>query len=122
MCAAGAIDCLQIDVTRCGGITEWIRVAAIAAAHNLPVSGHCAPHLHAHVGAATANLRHLEWFHDHVRIEELFFDGTLDPTRGTLRLDPHLAGHGLTLRHDHAARYQVGQPLSRPLTPAGAHR
>jgi L-alanine-DL-glutamate epimerase-like enolase superfamily enzyme len=122
MCAAGVIDCLQIDVTRCGGITEWIRVAAIAAAHNLPVSGHCAPHLHAHVGAATANLRHLEWFHDHVRIEELFFDGALDPTGGSLRLDPHLAGHGLTLRRDHAARYQVGQPLSRPLTPAGAQR
>ena len=70
MCAAGAVDCLQVDASRCGGITEWLRVAAVAAAHDLEVSGHCAPHLHAHVAAATPNLRHLEWFHDHVRIED----------------------------------------------------
>ena len=69
MCAAGAVDCLQADASRCGGITEWLRVAAVAAAHHLEISGHCAPHLHAHVAAATPNLRHLEWFHDHVRIE-----------------------------------------------------
>ena len=55
---AGAVDCLQLDVTRCGGITEFIRGAALAAAHNLQVSGHCAPNLHAHVGAAVPNLRH----------------------------------------------------------------
>ena len=87
MCAAGAVDCLQADVTRCGGITEWLRVAAVAAAHGLEISGHCAPHLHAHVAAATPNLRHLEWFHDHVRIEHLLFDGALDPGGGTVRPD-----------------------------------
>lgn len=43
MCAAGAVDCLQADVTRCGGVTEWQRVAAVAAAHGLEISGHCAP-------------------------------------------------------------------------------
>ena len=62
-----AVDCLQVDVSRCGGITEWLRVAAVAAAARLEVSGHCAPHLHVHVAAATPNLRHLEWFHDHAR-------------------------------------------------------
>jgi hypothetical protein len=78
MCEAGAVDCLQADVSRCGGITEWLRVASVAAAYNLRISGHCAPHLHAHVAAVTPNLRHLEWFHDHVRIESLLFEGTLD--------------------------------------------
>ncbi|MDQ2707661.1 MAG: mandelate racemase [Actinomycetota bacterium] len=119
MCAAGAVDCLQVDVTRCGGITEWLRVAAVAAAHHLEVSGHCAPHLHAHVAAATANLRHLEWFHDHVRIERMFFDGALDSTGGELRLDAHAPGNGLTLRRDVAVRYQAGEPLVRRLTRAG---
>lgn len=60
MVTAGVVDCLQIDVTRCGGITEWVRAAALAAAHNLDVSGHCAPNLHAHVAATVPNLRHLE--------------------------------------------------------------
>ncbi len=97
MCAAGAVDCLQIDATRCGGYTEWLRSAAIAASHGLQVSGHCAPHLHASVAASTPNLRHLEWFHDHVRIERLLFDGTLDPTGGYVRPDGKRLGHGLVL-------------------------
>ncbi|WP_329000841.1 mandelate racemase [Kribbella sp. NBC_00709] len=107
MCQAGAIDCLQADVSRCGGITEWLRVAAVAASHGLDISGHCGPHLHAHVAAATANLRHLEWFHDHVRIESMFFDGTLDPAGGTIRPDPTSPGLGLTLRQADVERYRV---------------
>ena len=103
MCAAGAVDCLQADVSRCGGITEWLRTAAVAASYGLDISGHCGPHLHAHAAAATPNLRHLEWFHDHVRIESMFFDGTLDPTGGVIRPDPTAAGHGLTLRRCDAA-------------------
>lgn len=106
MCAAGAVDCLQIDATRCGGYTEWFRSAAVAASYGLQVSGHCAPHLHAPVAAATPNLRHLEWFHDHVRIENLLFDGTLDPNGGLLTPDRARLGHGLTLRDD-AERYRV---------------
>ena len=108
MCASGAVDCLQADVSRCGGITEWLRVAAVAASHGLQISGHCAPHLHAHVAAATPNIRHLEWFHDHVRIEAMFFDGTLDPAGGSVRPDPSAPGHGLTLRRADAERYRVG--------------
>ena len=107
MCVAGAVDCLQADASRCGGITEFVRVAAVAASFGLDISGHCAPHLHAHVAAATPNLRHLEWFHDHVRIESMFFDGTLDPTGGTITPDPEAPGHGLTLRWADAERYRV---------------
>jgi L-alanine-DL-glutamate epimerase-like enolase superfamily enzyme len=107
MCTAGAVDCLQADVSRCGGVTEWLRVAAVAAAHGLQISAHCAPHLHAAVAAATPNLCHLEWFHDHVRIEQMFFDGALDPSGGVLRPDPHAPGHGLTLRSAAAQVYRV---------------
>jgi L-alanine-DL-glutamate epimerase-like enolase superfamily enzyme len=95
---AGAVDCLQLDVTRCGGITEFLRGAGLAAAHNLQVSGHCAPNLHAHVAAAVPNLRHVEYFHDHQRIERMLFDGTLDPRGGTMCSDPGQPGHGMTLR------------------------
>lgn len=106
MCAAGAVDCLQADATRCGGITEWLRVASLAAAHNLQISGHCAPHMHVHAAAATPNLRHLEWFHDHARLEQMLFDGTLDPAGGELRPDPDAPGNGLSLRADVAERYR----------------
>jgi L-alanine-DL-glutamate epimerase-like enolase superfamily enzyme len=107
MCAAGAVDCLQADVSRCGGITEWLRVAAVAASYGLQISGHCAPHLHAHAAAAVPNLRHLEWFHDHVRIESLFFDGTLDPSGGVIRPDPAAPGLGLAFKAADAGPYRV---------------
>jgi L-alanine-DL-glutamate epimerase-like enolase superfamily enzyme len=103
---AGAVDCLQLDVTRCGGITEFLRGAALAAAHNLPVSAHCAPNLHAHVGTAVPNLRHVEYFHDHQRIEGMLFDGVLSPHGGTLTPDQDRPGFGLALRAAEAERYR----------------
>ncbi|WP_411122636.1 enolase C-terminal domain-like protein [Streptomyces sp. x-19] len=109
MLSAQAVDCLQADITRCGGLTVWLRVAALAQAAGLEISGHCAPHLHAHAAAAVPNLRHLEWFHDHVRIEDRIFHGTLDPTGGTVRPGADGApGHGLSLREAEAAPYRVG--------------
>ncbi|NEC11180.1 mandelate racemase [Streptomyces sp. SID8014] len=105
---AGAVDCPQADATRCGGITVWLRAAALAEAAGLEISGHCAPHVHAHVAAAVPNLRHLEWFHDHVRVEELLFDGVLNPAGGAVRPGASdSAGLGLTLRADAAERYRV---------------
>ncbi len=107
MCAAGAVDCLQVDATRCAGITDWLRAAAVAAGHGLDVSAHCAPNLHAHPAAAIPNLRHLEYFHDHVRIEGELFDGALDPAGGSLRPDQGRPGLGLELRRADAERYRV---------------
>jgi L-alanine-DL-glutamate epimerase-like enolase superfamily enzyme len=106
---APAVDCLQADVSRCGGITEWQRVAGLAAAHNLDVSGHCAPALHVDAALATPNLRHLEYFHDHVRIERCFFDGVTVPGRdGALRPDLTVPGHGLTFKRTDAEPYRIG--------------
>ncbi len=107
MVAAQAVDCLQVDVTRCGGVTEFLRAAAVAAGSGLQVSAHCAPNLHAHVCAAVPNLRHLEYFHDHVRIEQMFFDGALDPAGGALRPDTSRVGLGLSLKDTNAAPYRT---------------
>jgi L-alanine-DL-glutamate epimerase-like enolase superfamily enzyme len=103
---AGAVDCLQLDLTRCGGISEFVRGAALAAAHSMQVSAHCAPTLHAQVGAATANLRHVEYFHDHQRIDRLLFDGALDAHGGVLTPDPGRPGLGVQLRAADAQQYR----------------
>ena len=109
MLAAGAVDSLQADVTRCGGITVWLRVAGLAQAHGLDISGHCAPHAHAHAAASVPNLRHLEWFHDHVRIERLLFDGVLNPEGGALAAGRDGApGLGLTLDVGRARPFRTG--------------
>ncbi|TDV48005.1 enolase C-terminal domain-like protein [Actinophytocola oryzae] len=114
MVAAGAVDCLQVDVTRCGGFTEWRRVAAVAAAANLEVSAHCAQNAAAHVAVATQNMRHLEWFADHDRIESAFFDGVLDPAGGVVTPDPGAPGLGLTLKEQDVERYATtGTPAWR---------
>lgn len=101
------VDCLQVDVTRCGGISEFLRAAAVAEAAGLQVSGHCAPHQHLAVAAATPNLRHLEWFHDHVRIESIFFDGAQSAFGGTVPVPLDRPGNGLEFRADRAERYRV---------------
>ena len=104
---APVVDCLQVDVTRCGGYTEWRRAAAVAAAHGLEISAHCAPNLSVQAAAATANFRHLEWFVDHDRIESELFDGWLSPHDGSVTVPHTVAGHGLTLRREAAEPYAV---------------
>ncbi len=99
MAAAGAVDCLQVDVTRCGGYTEWHRIAAVADALGLPLSVHCAPYLSLPAASASPGVRHIEWFHDHVRIEQAMFDRCPDPVAGEL-VPGDAAGHGLSLRPD----------------------
>jgi L-alanine-DL-glutamate epimerase-like enolase superfamily enzyme len=98
MLAAEAVDVLQLDATRCGGITGFLAAAALARAHHVDVSAHCAPAAHAAVAAACPNLRHLEWFHDHVRLERRLFDGAPGATGGSIAVDRSVPGHGLTLR------------------------
>jgi L-alanine-DL-glutamate epimerase-like enolase superfamily enzyme len=106
MCAAGAVDCLQVDASRCAGITEWLRACAVAAAHGLQVSGHTAQSLHAHPACAVPNLRHLEYFADHARSDRLLFDGVLDPRGGVLKPDLTRPGMGLELKRRDAERYR----------------
>lgn len=107
MVAAGAVDVLQADGSRCGGITGFRQAAAIAQAFNLPLSAHCAPSLHAQVCCACECVRHIEYFHDHVRIEDELFDGVLQPEGGVLRPNLERPGLGLEFKSSNAARYAV---------------
>jgi L-alanine-DL-glutamate epimerase-like enolase superfamily enzyme len=93
----GAVDCLQADVTRCGGITGFLRAGALAAAHGLDLSAHCAPAASLAACCAVPRFRHLEWFHDHVRVEAKLFDGVPEPDGGVLRPDLSKPGNGLAL-------------------------
>jgi L-alanine-DL-glutamate epimerase-like enolase superfamily enzyme len=109
MLTAEAVDCLQADVTRCGGLSALPRVAALCDARSMDLSLHCAPQVSAHAGTAVWHLRHLEYFHDHERIERIAFDGVLDPEPGgVLRPDRSRAGHGLEVRDRDLERYRVG--------------
>jgi L-alanine-DL-glutamate epimerase-like enolase superfamily enzyme len=105
MLKAGAVDVLQADATRCGGITGFLQVAALCQAHNLPLSAHTAPALHTHVCCAAVPVRHLEYFHDHVRIEPMFFDGAPALVNGELRPDLSRPGMGLELKRADAERF-----------------
>jgi L-alanine-DL-glutamate epimerase-like enolase superfamily enzyme len=101
-----SVDCLQLDVTRCGGYTGWLRCADLGHAANRQVSGHCAPSLHAPVAAALPWLRHVEWFADHARLEPDLVEGAPPVTDGAMAV-PDSPGHGMRLRPD-AERWRTG--------------
>src|SRR3954451_15168957 len=102
---AGAVDVLQADPTRCGGVSGSLRAAAVADAFNLPLSAHTAPAIHAPLCCAATRAMNLEYFHDHVRIERLLFDGPVDPVGGALRPDPARPGFGLELKRADVEQY-----------------
>jgi len=108
MLDAGAVDVLQADATRCGGYTGFLTVAALCQARPIPLSAHTAPSLHAHVCCAAAPVCHVEYFHDHVRIEQMILDGALKAENGALRPDLSRPGAGIELKRDDAKHYAVG--------------
>lgn len=107
MLEAGAVDVLQADATRCGGFTAITGAAKLVEARSMQLSAHCAPALHVHVGCALEPMRHLEYFHDHVRIENMFFDGGPQPVNGALQPDLSRPGLGLEFKRKDAKKYQV---------------
>jgi L-alanine-DL-glutamate epimerase-like enolase superfamily enzyme len=104
---AGAVDILQADATRCCGLTGFMKAAALAEAHGLDLSSHTAPALHVHAGCAAPRFRIAEWFHDHVRIEQLLFDGSPVPEAGHIAPDLSRPGLGLALKPQDAAPYAL---------------
>jgi L-alanine-DL-glutamate epimerase-like enolase superfamily enzyme len=107
MLEAEAVNVLQADATRCAGITGFLQAATLCQARSMQLSAHCAPTLHVHPCCAIVPLRNLEYFHDHVRIEHLFFDGVPTPTDGALVPDLSRPGMGLELKRADAERYVV---------------
>jgi hypothetical protein len=85
-----------------------LQVATLCDAHHVPLSAHCAPALHLHVGCATSSLRHAEYFHDHIRIEKMLFDGFVDPDGGALRPDLSRSGMGLEVKRSDAEKFRIG--------------
>ena len=105
MLDAGAVDVLQADATRCGGWTGFLSAAALCQARSMPLSAHTAPSLHAHVCCAAAPARHVEYFYDHQRIEQMLFEGALQPENGMLRPDPSQPGLGMVFKRVDAERF-----------------
>jgi len=107
MLDARCVDVLQADATRCGGFTGLLTVDGLCEAQQVPLSTHCAPYLHLHAAMACRTLRHSEFFFDHVRIEQMLFDGPQLPVDGTLRPDASRPGIGLELKRSDARRYAL---------------
>lgn len=107
MLDAGAVDVLQADASRCGGISNLLRVGALCDARSMPLSAHTAPSLHAHPCCALRSVRHIEYFHDHARIEHMLFEGALYPVGGALRPDRSQPGFGLTFKRADAERWRL---------------
>lgn len=107
MLRAGAVDILQADATRCLGLTGFLEAATLAYSFAVPFSAHTAPSIHTQAGCAVPEIAHVEYFHDHARIEQLLFDGAPRPRAGLLEPDPSRPGLGLELKRADAARWLV---------------
>lgn len=105
MLARRAVDVQQVDASRCLGVTGFLQTGVLCDAHHIDLSGHCAPALHLHCACSVPRLRHLEWFHDHVRIEQMLFDGAPVAKNGAIRPDLSRAGLGLDFKQQDAERY-----------------
>jgi L-alanine-DL-glutamate epimerase-like enolase superfamily enzyme len=104
---AQAVDVMQADATRCAGITGFMSVGSLCAAYNVPFSAHCAPALHMHPSCAAPGLRHIEYFHDHARIERMLFDGVIEPRNGALEPNLSRPGLGLEFKRGDARKYAL---------------
>lgn len=107
MLDAGSVDVLQADGTRCGGITGFLKTNVLCEASNIPLSAHTAPAVHMHAGCCAKRLRHIEYFHDHVRIERMFFDGFPQPSGGRLIPDRSRPGLGFELKKKDMEKFEV---------------
>lgn len=106
MLDAEAVTVLQADCTRCGGITGFLQAAALCWAQNVPLSAHCGPSMHLHVCCSVPRAVHMEFFHDHARIERMVFDGFCEPVAGAMQPDLTRPGNGLILKEHDAAKWK----------------
>lgn len=104
---AQAVDVLQADVTRCGGVTNFLKIGHACEIYHLPLSAHTSPSVHATLCCALVAAINVEYFHDHSRIEQMIFDGAIRPLNGNLKPDLSRPGLGLELKRADAERFQV---------------
>jgi L-alanine-DL-glutamate epimerase-like enolase superfamily enzyme len=107
MLDAQAVTTLQADCTRCGGISGFLDSASLCWACNIPLSSHCGPSMHLHVCCAVPRAVHMEFFHDHARIERMFFEGFCEPIEGKMTPDLSRPGIGLEFKQQDAEKFRV---------------
>lgn len=107
MLKAQAVDVLQADATRCGGISGFMKAGFLAEARQLPFSAHCAPALHLHAAVCLPSFFIAEYFHDHVRIENMLFDGVSPPVNGVLQPNLTRAGLGFEFKYKDAEKFKL---------------
>jgi L-alanine-DL-glutamate epimerase-like enolase superfamily enzyme len=100
---ARSIDIVMIDLLRVGGITQWMKVAGMAEAFNLPVVSHLIPEIHLHLVAAISNGLTVEYMPWTLRL----FEETPALDGGQI-LVPKKPGLGLAFDQAAIKRYQVG--------------
>jgi L-alanine-DL-glutamate epimerase-like enolase superfamily enzyme len=104
---AQAVDVLQADVTRCGGITNFLKIGHVCETYHFPLSAHTSPSVHATLCCALVAAINVEYFHDHERIEHMIFDGAVRPVNGNLKPDLSRSGLGLELKRADVERFQI---------------
>jgi L-alanine-DL-glutamate epimerase-like enolase superfamily enzyme len=104
---AQAVDVLQLDVTRCGGISNFLKISDLAEICHLPLSAHTSPSIHATLCCASLPAMNVEYFFDHQRIEAMLFDGAIRAQNGILKPDCSRPGLGLELKRRDARQFQV---------------
>jgi L-alanine-DL-glutamate epimerase-like enolase superfamily enzyme len=104
---AGAVDVVQVDATRCLGVTGFLAAGELCRTHDRPLSARRAPAAHVHLACAVGAVVSLEWFQEHARVERLLFDGAVEPYDGIVRPDFDRPGLGLDPRPDALAHWQV---------------
>jgi L-alanine-DL-glutamate epimerase-like enolase superfamily enzyme len=104
---SGALDVLQADATRCGGITGWLKAGYLCEAYHIPLSSSRAPAAHLHIALAAPSFSIGEYYHDHVRMEQRLFEGIQLPKEGVIYPDAGRPGLGITLKESDAEMFRV---------------
>ncbi|MFQ5910836.1 MAG: mandelate racemase/muconate lactonizing enzyme family protein [Thermoplasmata archaeon] len=103
-----AVDIVQPDANVAGGVTEWIKIAALASANSTPVAPHSSQEVHVHLVAATPGAFNVEFFDPSadIRKTEELFTTHLTPRDGYLAV-PRKPGFGIELSQKAVERYRV---------------
>jgi D-arabinonate dehydratase len=109
---AGAVDIIQADVSRVGGITEWIKIAHFAAAHDIRMAPHSFQEIHVSLLGAVGNALMLEIFQPEHPFQQMISEFFVIPPEIKTIVDgrvsmPQKPGLGLSVNWEYARQYQV---------------
>lgn len=105
--ARGAVDIVQPDIGRVGGVTEWMKAAYLAHAFNLPVAPHAVQLVHLHCAMATPNLKVVEYLGSVEKNDDFFYTDYPKPVNGTWAPYPDKPGLGLELNPNVVAEHSL---------------